>query len=95
MLSKETIGQALHASRVVPLAVPKPHGPLGLEQIAAAVARVQSSDTVALSISLRRETRDTLERIAGTTDQRTTRPVTAADVVAAIVEEYVATCKGQ
>jgi hypothetical protein len=40
MLSEEEIRQAVHASRVVPLAVAKPHGPLGLEQLAAAVARV-------------------------------------------------------
>jgi hypothetical protein len=38
MLSKEKIRQALHASRVVPLSVAKPHGPLGLEQLAAAVS---------------------------------------------------------
>ena len=36
MLSEEQIRQALHASRVVPLAVARPHGPLGLEQLAAA-----------------------------------------------------------
>jgi hypothetical protein len=40
MLSEEQIRQALHASRVVPLAVIKPHGPLSLEQLAAAVYRV-------------------------------------------------------
>jgi len=40
MLSEEQIREALHASRVVPLAVAKPHGPLGLEQLAAAVSRV-------------------------------------------------------
>ena len=40
MLSEKQIQQALHASRVVPLAVAKPHGPLGLEQLAAAVSRV-------------------------------------------------------
>jgi hypothetical protein len=40
MLSAEQIRQALRASRVVPLAVPKPHGPLGLEQLAAAVSRI-------------------------------------------------------
>jgi hypothetical protein len=33
MLSEEQIRQALHASRVVPLAVEKPHDPLGLEQL--------------------------------------------------------------
>ncbi len=40
MLSEEDIRQALHASRVVPLEVARPHGPLGLEQLAAAVSRV-------------------------------------------------------
>jgi len=40
MLSEEQIRQALHASRVVPLAVAKPHGPLGLEQLAGAVSPV-------------------------------------------------------
>jgi hypothetical protein len=40
MLSEEQIRQALHANRVVPLAVAKPHGPLGLEQLAAAVSRI-------------------------------------------------------
>ena len=40
MLSEEQIQQALHASCVLPLAVAKPHGPLGLEQLAAAVSRI-------------------------------------------------------
>jgi hypothetical protein len=40
MLSEEQIRQALHVSCVVPLAVVRPHGPLGLEQLAAAVYRV-------------------------------------------------------
>jgi hypothetical protein len=34
----EVIRRALHASRVVSLEVANPHGPLGLEQLAAAVA---------------------------------------------------------
>ena len=38
MLTETDIQQALHARRVVPLAVPNPHGPLGLEQVAAASA---------------------------------------------------------
>jgi hypothetical protein len=38
MLSEEAIRRALHASQVVPLKVDNPHGPLGLEQLAAAVA---------------------------------------------------------
>ena len=40
MLSEKEIRQALHVSRVFPLAVAKPHGPLGLEQLAAAVSRI-------------------------------------------------------
>ena len=40
MLSEAQIRQALRASRVVPLAVANPHGPLGLEQLAAVVSRV-------------------------------------------------------
>ena len=40
MLSKEKIRQALHASRVVPLSVAKPPGLLGLEQLTAAVSRI-------------------------------------------------------
>jgi hypothetical protein len=40
MLSEEEIRQVLHASSVVPLAVAGPQGPLGLEQLAVAVSRV-------------------------------------------------------
>ncbi len=91
MLNEQAIVHALRASRVVPLGVAHPHGPLGLEQLAACVARVQSADAVPLSVSLRRETRGVLERLARTAEQPTSRPLTAADVAAAIVEEYVAT----
>jgi hypothetical protein len=38
MLTEEAIRRALHANRVIPLAVVNSHGPLGLEQLAAAVA---------------------------------------------------------
>jgi hypothetical protein len=44
MLGEEEIRRALHAGRVVPLAVANPQGPLGLEQLAAAVA-AQREDT--------------------------------------------------
>ena len=40
MLSQDQIQRALHASRVVPLSVAKPHGPLGLEQLAAVVSHL-------------------------------------------------------
>lgn len=38
MLSEDAIRRPLHTSRSVPLEVPNPHGPLGLEMLAAAVA---------------------------------------------------------
>lgn len=38
--TREQIQQALHARRVVPLAVENPHGPLGLEHLAAAIAQI-------------------------------------------------------
>jgi hypothetical protein len=40
MPSQQEISATLRASRVVPLRVDKPHGPLGLEHLAATVARV-------------------------------------------------------
>jgi hypothetical protein len=40
MLGEEEIRKALRAGRVVPLAVPNPHGPLRLEQLADGVARI-------------------------------------------------------
>jgi len=43
MLKEEEIRKALHAGRVVPLAIPNPHGPLGLEHLAAAVKRLATS----------------------------------------------------
>ncbi len=43
MLTEQEIGDALHASRVVPIAVPNPHGPFGLEQLAEAIARVTAA----------------------------------------------------
>jgi hypothetical protein len=87
MPSEQEIREALRASRVVPLHVPNPHGPLGLEQLAAAVDRVrEGGDT--LSIRLRRETREKLEQLARTRGAAA-HPVTAAEVAAAIVEEFV------
>src|SRR4051812_9198079 len=37
-LTEEQIRDVLHASCVIPVGVPNPHGPLGLEQLADAVA---------------------------------------------------------
>jgi hypothetical protein len=43
MLTEQEIQQALHAWRVIPLPVSNPHGPLGLEQVAAAVSAIADS----------------------------------------------------
>ena len=94
MLSEKQIRQALHASRVVPLAVARPHGPLGLEQLAAAVSRVNpalgsGSPRVRRPIALDRATWEKLEQLAdnGCADDITA--VTASQVAAAIIEQYV------
>ena len=94
MLSEEHIRQALHASRVVPLAVAKPHGPLGLEQLAAAVSRINpalgsGSPRVRRPIALDRSTWEKLEQFAETTAWTTLQHVTASQVAAAIIEQYV------
>jgi hypothetical protein len=48
MLTEKDIQQALHARRVVPLSVTNPHGPLGLEELAAVVAWLADSPTAGL-----------------------------------------------
>ena len=95
MLSEEKIRQALHASCVVPLAVATPHGPLGLEQLAAAVSRVNPSlgsgdPRVRRPLSLDHTTWEKLEQLAETAAQTTSQHVTASQVAAAIIEQFVA-----
>jgi hypothetical protein len=95
VLSEKQIQQALHAGRVVPLAVVKPHGPLGLEQLAAAVSRVnpalRSGDlAVHRPIALDHTTWERLVQLANTATQTTSQRVTASQVAAAIIEQFVA-----
>jgi hypothetical protein len=96
MLTEQEIQQALHASRVVPLAVPNPHGPLGLEQLAGAVAAVQGRGALPEGERIRRplelslEAWEKLARLAETTARTAARPVTASEVAAAILEEVLA-----
>ena len=57
MLTEQEIRGNLHASRGVPLPVPSPYGPLGLEQLAKAVARAtadraESTGSVQRSLTL-------------------------------------------
>jgi hypothetical protein len=91
MLREDEIRRALRAGRVMPLDVPNPHGPLGLEQLSAAVARVAAAaDREELLVPLRRETRAKLEQLARTEGEAASRPVTAAELAAAVVEQFVA-----
>jgi len=90
MLREEEIQQALRARRVIPLGVSNPHGPLGLEHLAAAVARITEPEREALSIPLRRETRDKLEQLARAEGAASARPITAAELAAAVLEQFVA-----
>ena len=89
MLSQQEIAQALGASRVVPLDVPNPHGPLGLAHLAAEVAKV-TGEREGLVIAVRHETREQLERLAQAESQASASPVTAADLAAAVIERFVA-----
>jgi hypothetical protein len=98
MLAEKEIQQALHARRVVPLSVPNPHGPLGLEQVAAAVAVLADSPVpraetarIRRPISVSVQTWEKLERLAQTTARENARPVTASEVATAILEQFVAT----
>jgi len=87
MLSEEQIRQVFHASRVLPLMVAKPHGPLGLEQLAAAVSRINPAlgpgdARVRRPIALHQATWEKLDRLAETTTQTTSHQVTSRHCVA-------------
>jgi hypothetical protein len=95
MLPEEDIQHALHARRVVPLSVTNPHGPLGLEQLTAAVARIADSPVtlpenarICRPISLSVQTWEKLEQLAQTTAQTSSRPETASEVATAIIEQF-------
>jgi hypothetical protein len=91
MLSERDIQQALRASRVVPVSTANPHGPLGLEQLAADVAAIRGEQRFpAVVVPLPPETWDKLQRLAETEGQNRKEPVTAAELVRGIVERYLA-----
>jgi len=97
MLTQDEIRQALHASRSVALGVANPHGPLGLEQLAAAVDQVSATRAGARdqprekrAVELSEATWEKLEQLAKRTTQTTAHSVTASQVAAAILEQYIA-----
>lgn len=96
MLSEETIRRALHASRVAPLKIANPHGPLGLEQLAAAVAAYRESTPspsspawVRRPIELPLRTWEKLHALAVATSQERAHPISTGELAAAIIEQYM------
>lgn len=92
MLNQVEIQQALHASRVIPLDVANPRGPLGMEQLAAAVSLArgeQSGRRVQRPISLSVETWAKLTELAHTTDKGGATRTSASQVAAALLEHLV------
>lgn len=72
----------------------KPHGPLGLEQLAVAVSRVNpeissGASGVCRPVALDHEIWDKLDQLAATTSQTTAQRVTASQAAAAIIEQFV------
>ncbi len=97
MVTEEQIRQSLHADRVIPLAVPSPHGPLGLEHLAAAVARqveqpggATDERRVRRPIELRAETWEKLDDVAVATARTNAAHVSASQLAAVIIEQAVA-----
>jgi hypothetical protein len=91
MLTEEQIKKALHADRVVPVNVANPHGPLGLEHLAASVALLRRSQAGAMErlVALPAETWQRLDDLAREASQSRPQPVTASDVAAVILEQAV------
>lgn len=94
MLRPDEIQAALHASRVVDVPVANPHGPLGLEQLAANVAQIvdddpRRSDTVQRSIRLPMETWEKLDGIASRLRRSGSTNVSASDVATSLVVQGV------
>lgn len=93
MLDEAEIGRLLHASRIIPLDVGNPHGPLGLEQLAGAVARARGEglpQRVERPISLSVEAWAKLNDLAHAQALRADKPTSASEVAAALLEQFVA-----
>jgi hypothetical protein len=94
MLSEQEIKQALRASRVVPMSVPNPHGPIGWQHLAHSMARFLQDDArttkVAHTLEMPAETWQKLEQLADEASKVEARPVSASDVATAILRHYVA-----
>ncbi|MDA1055282.1 MAG: hypothetical protein O3C40_33090 [Planctomycetota bacterium] len=100
MLSRDEIQTALGAGRAVPLNLKNPHGPLGLEQLAATVGqlveqRSAATNHIQRSISLPLETWKKLSDLANKLTQSASKQVTASDVATSLVVQAVDTVEQQ
>jgi hypothetical protein len=94
MFNDQEIRDALHASRVVAVPVPNPHGPLGLEQSAEAVVRATAAperpaDSVQRTLTLPVATWEKLDVLARTANMAGSRRLSASDVAAALIEQAI------
>ena len=93
MLSRDEIQSALGASRAISVNVSNPHGPLGLEQLAAAVQQLvhqcPPEHQIQRSISLPLETWERLDDLAKKLTQSASRPVTASEVATSLVMQAI------
>ena len=95
MLSEQEIQKALHASRVVAVPVPNPHGPFGLEQVACIVAQIQArhrteQEKVVRPLEVPVETWLKLEQLAEAATKTASRPISVSEIAVAILQNYVA-----
>ena len=91
MLSEQEIKQALRASRVIPMAVSNPHGPVGWDHLAHELARFltgQGGPSVVKTLELPVETWQKLERLADEAAKAESRPVSVSEMAVAILQHY-------
>ncbi len=92
MLDEAVFGKLLHASRIVPLNVANPHGPLGLEHLAAAVALARGENLpqrIERPISLSVEVWAKLDNLAHAQTLRSENRSCASEVAAVLLEQLV------
>lgn len=98
MLSEDQIRDALHATRAIPVDVPNPHGPFGLEQLAETLARAGVGiaagtlpDRVERPLSLPFSTWKKVEDLARSVSASGQRRVTASELITALIEKSIMT----
>jgi hypothetical protein len=92
LLTEGEIRRALHADRVVPLGVANSHDPLGLEQLAGAVAahrKATLSGRIRRPIDLPVKTWEKPQALAAAMSKGGAPRITADEVAATIIEQHV------